>query len=114
MINEKAVGRWGDIWERSVTVPITIGTSLFMCSDLLMKKFLHFSSKGKDDKDAKKSAKKKVKKTDLPVEQLVPQLPQEEIHKLIEREVSYLIIHFFSLVLFLRHFSLRNYCGFCS
>lgn len=44
--------------------------------------------KGKDDKDAKKATKKKVKKTDLPVEELVPQLPPEEILRLVEKEVS--------------------------
>lgn len=45
--------------------------------------------KGKDDKDAKKATKKKVKKTDLPVEEFVPQLPPEEILRLVEKEVSY-------------------------
>lgn len=41
---------------------------------------------GKDDKDAKKATKKKVKKTELPVEELVPQLPPEEILRLVEKE----------------------------
>lgn len=52
-------------------------------------KLFFFFIKGKDDKDAKKATKKKVKKTDLPVEELVPQLPPEEILRLVEKEVSY-------------------------
>lgn len=36
--------------------------------------------------------KKKVKKTDLPVEELVPQLPADEILRLVEKEVIYFFL----------------------